>query len=448
MMIKVDPSDGEPLNEALFHVHQIASACYPSPLQLSEQVGDLVANYTSDQTRQLLHTQVTPHQAPHAPHLSFEIAGPRAHIAYRPEDVHAAIVTCGGLCPGLNDVIRALVGCLWWRYGVRNISGIRYGYRGLSPHAIPQPIPLTPSHVEHIQHIGGSILGSSRGNRPLDEMLSSLKMLNINVLFCVGGDGTMRGATALAQAARAEGLKLAVVGVPKTIDNDIPFVEQTFGFETAVSVATEAIKAARVEANGAFNGIGIVKLMGRHAGFIATTATLTARVADLVLVPELPVDLGEAGGEYGVIPYLEKRLKERGEAVVVVAEGVGQGTLVQSTGVDASGNPKLGDVGPALKNALQQGLPQASIRYIDPSYMIRATTTRGADAMYCARLAEDAVHAAMAGRAELLIGRWAGTHVHVPFKLIKGRSKHLDLDGPVWRSLLDATGQPHKLTIN
>ena len=255
----------------------------------------------------------------------------------------------------------------------------------------------------------------------------------------------MRGATALAEATRAAGVELAVVGVPKTIDNDIPFVEKTFGFETAVSVAAEAIKAAHVEASGALNGVGVVKLMGRHAGFIAASAALTARVADLVLVPELPVSLGERGGARGVIPYLERRLEERGEAVVVVAEGVGQGSLVESTGQDASGNAKLGDVGPALKSALQAALPGSSVRYIDPSYMIRATRARGADAMYCARLAEDAVHAAMSGRAELLIGAWAGVHVHVPFKLIKGRSKRLDLDGPLWRSLLDSTGQPAEL---
>lgn len=446
MFINADQGEREPLSEGLFTVNRAAAPRFPSPLKLSERVGDQVANYTSDHERLLLNPQlIEGAPLPERP-LSFEVAGPRAQIAYRPEEVHAAIVTCGGLCPGLNDVIRALVSCLWGRYGVRQISGIRYGYQGLSPKADPQPVPLTPETVEHIHHIGGSILGSSRGSRPLNEMIMTLKELRVNQLFCVGGDGTMRGATALATAAREAGLELAVVGVPKTIDNDIPFVEKTFGFETAVSVATEAIKAAKVEASGALNGVGVVKLMGRHAGFIAASAALTARVADLVLIPELPVSLGEPGGARGVIPYLERRLDERGEAVVVIAEGVGQGSLVSATGVDASGNAKLGDVGPALKGALQRALPHAGVRYIDPSYMIRAITARGADAMYCARLAEDAVHAAMSGRAELLIGLWGGLHVHVPFKLIKGRTKRLDLDGALWRSLLDATGQPPQLT--
>ena len=445
MLITTDQNKSEPLSEALFEVPRVAEARYPSPLKLSEQVGDLIANYTSDHTRQLLNPTISTSE-PQEPQLSFELAGPRAQIAYHPSEVHAAIVTCGGLCPGLNDVIRALVGCLWWRYGVREISGVRYGYQGLSPHADPQPISLSPQVVEHIHHVGGSILGSSRGSRPLSEMVTLLQSLKVNLLFCIGGDGTMRGATALAEAARVTGFELAVVGVPKTIDNDIPFVEQTFGFETAVSVASEAIKAARVEASGALNGVGVVKLMGRHAGFIAATAALTARVADLVLIPEQPLELGSIDGGRGVLPYLSRRLSERGEAVVVVAEGVGQGTIVEATGVDPSGNAKLGDVGPALKATLQRALPHASVRYIDPSYMIRATTARGADAMYCARLAEDAVHAAMSGRAELLIGRWGGAHVHVPFKLLKGRSKRLDLDGPLWRSLLDATGQPQTLT--
>lgn len=447
MLIGTDGRGCAPLSPALFEVPRVAEARYPSPLQLSEQVGDQVANYSTDDSRQLLNSLISSEAPPsEEPPLSFELAGPRSLVAYQPKEVHAAIVTCGGLCPGLNDVIRALVGCLWWRYGVRQISGVRYGYQGLSPHADPQPISLSPTNVEHIHHIGGSILGSSRGSRPLDEMICTLRDLKVNMLFCVGGDGTMRGATALAEAAHADGLELAVVGVPKTIDNDIPFVEQTFGFETAVSVASEAIKAARVEASGALNGVGVVKLMGRHAGFIAATAALTARVADLVLVPELPISLGEANGTRGVLPYLKRRLEERGEVVVVVAEGVGQGSIVEASGVDASGNAKLGDVGPALKGAIQRALPHASVRYIDPSYMIRATTVRGADAMYCARLAEDAVHAAMAGRAELLIGRWGGGHVHVPFKLIKGRSKRLDLDGPLWRSLIDATGQPLTLS--
>jgi len=252
----------------------------------------------------------------------------------------------------------------------------------------------------------------------------------------------MRGAAALAEALAARGLPLAVVGVPKTIDNDLPFVERTFGFETAVSVAAEAIVAARVEASGAPRGVGVVKLMGRHAGFIAAAAALTAREADLVLVPEQRFSLGAAGGAAGVIPYVERLVRERGEAVVVIAEGAGQGALASGEGTDASGNAKLGDVGPVLRRALADALPGASVRYIDPSYLIRATTARGADAMYCARLAEDAAHAAMSGRTRALIGLWGGRHVHVPFAALAGRVKRLDLDGEEWRSVLDATGQP------
>jgi 6-phosphofructokinase 1 len=402
----------------------------------------MIANYTSDEERLLLSAVVRSGEPDSSdPLLSFELAGPRSHVAYAPEEVRAAIVTCGGLCPGLNDVIRALVGCLWWRYGVRDILGVRYGYQGLSLNSSHPPLTLTPSEVKYIHHVGGSHLGSSRGGHPVGEMVDALEAWGITQLYCVGGDGTMRGATALAREAEARGLQLSVVGVPKTIDNDIPFVSRTFGFETAVSVAAEAIKAARVEASGAPHGVGVVKLMGRHAGFIAASAALNARASDLVLVPEQTLKLGE-GEDRGVIPYIKQRLELHGEAVVVVAEGVGQGTLVHATGQDASGNAKLGDVGPALRDTLKSALPEANVRYIDPSYLIRATTARGADAMYCARLAEDAVHAAMSGRAELLVGLWGDEHVHVPFKLIEGRTKRLNLDEGLWRSLLDATGQP------
>ncbi len=432
-----------PLTQGLFEVERLAPPRCPSPLALSTVDGDDVANYTPDDERAPLSlTRRGAETGAEGPWL--ELAGPRERIAYDPAAVHAAVVTCGGLCPGLNDVIRALVGCLWWRYGVRRITGFRYGYLGLSESPEPPPVALTPESVRHIHRYGGSVLGSSRGARPLDEMVETLAARGVTQLYCVGGDGTMRGAAALAEALAARGLPLAVVGVPKTTDNALPFVERTFGFETAVSVASEAIAAARVEASGAPRGVGVVKLMGRHAGFIAAAAALTSREADLVLVPEQRFTLEGAGGA-GVLPYLRRRLDERGEAVVVVAEGAGQGTLAAGEGVDASGNARLGDVGPALKRALAEGLPGASVRYIDPSYLIRATTARGADAMYCARLAEDAAHAAMSGRTRVLIGLWGGRHVHVPFAALAGRVKRLDLDGEEWRSVLDATGQPPRL---
>jgi len=430
-----------PLTQALFEVERLAPAARPSPLALSTVDGDDIANYTPDDARApLALTRRGGESGAEGPWL--ELAGPRERIAYDPAAVHAAVVTCGGLCPGLNDVIRALVHCLWRRYGVRRITGFRYGYQGLSPAAEHEPVALTPDSVRHIHRYGGSVLGSSRGSRPLDGMVEALVARGVTQLFCVGGDGTMRGAAALAEALAARGLPLAVVGVPKTIDNDLPFVERTFGFETAVSVAAEAIVAARVEASGAPRGVGVVKLMGRHAGFIAAAAALTAREADLVLVPEQRFSLGAAGGAAGVIPYVERLVRERGEAVVVIAEGAGQGALASGEGTDASGNAKLGDVGPVLRRALADALPGASVRYIDPSYLIRATTARGADAMYCARLAEDAAHAAMSGRTRALIGLWGGRHVHVPFAALAGRVKRLDLDGEEWRSVLDATGQP------
>ena len=317
------------------------------------------------------------------------------------------------------------------------------------------PVRLTPDLVDQIHHIGGSYLGSSRGAPNFEELVQTLIKLKINQLYCVGGDGTMKGAQALAEALNQRGRLISVIGVPKTIDNDIPFVERTFGFETAVSMAVTAVKAARAEASSALRGVGLVKLMGRHAGFIAASAANASRDVDLVLVPELPFKMGKLEQpRSGGLPYLRQVIAKRGHAVVVVAEGVGQGQrnqpmLSAGRGFDASGNSKLGDVGTALKSIFKDAFHAAgepiNLKYIDPSYMIRATATNSHDAMYCAQLADDAVHAAMAGYSELLIGRWGGIGTLVPFSMIKGESKRLDLDGSLWRATLDATGQPSVL---
>ena len=275
-------------------------------------------------------------------------------------------------------------------------------------------------------------------------MLEGLHERGVNILFCCGGDGTMRGAWALCEEIARREAPIAVVGLPKTIDNDLPFVERTFGFDTAVSVAVDAIRAARVEASGAPHGIGLVRLMGRHAGFVAAAATLASRDVDLVLVPELAFALD---GERGVLPYLREILAERGEAVVVVAEGAGQEHLGSAGGVDASGNRRLEDIGTFLRDRIKADLADigASLKYIDPSYIIRAAPANAADAVLCGRLAEDAVHAAMSGRTGVLVGLWADRTTHVPLREIVGRERRIDLDGAFWRSVIDCTKQPSLL---
>lgn len=429
-------------------------ALYSSPLQLSTRRGDAIANFMEEGCGVPLNLVSESISHPH-----FTLSGPRQQVAFQGEDVVAGLITCGGLCPGLNDVIRGVVHSLWHRYHVRQILGFRYGYYGLSSLGMSEhpPLTLTPESVRSIHRLGGSHLGSSRGAPDFDEIVDTLERLGVNQLYCIGGDGTMRGATALAEALEVRGVSLSVIGIPKTIDNDLPFVERTFGFDTAISMAVDAVRAARAEASSGLRGVGLVKLMGRHAGFIAASAAIASREADLVLVPELPFALGELGADSnrGVMPYLERVIAERGEAVVIIAEGVGQGQgsqpkLSAQRGFDASGNSKLGDVGIAFKRLLSDtfhayGEP-VNIKYIDPSYMIRATPVSTSDAMYCAQLAEDAVHAGMAGFSEVLVGRWGGVGTLVPFTLLVNQTKRLDLDGVRWRNALEATGQPSVLT--
>jgi 6-phosphofructokinase 1 len=422
--------------KADFQIDTLGPPRCASPLGLSTRAGDQIADYTPDDARVLL--DLTP-DGVGGP--AFERAGPRERVFFQGEHIHAAMVTCGGLCPGLNDIIRGLVMTLWRSYGVRRITGFRYGFGGLVPDTPHTPMSLDPSVVRAIHLEGGTILGSSRGPVPAEVMADTLVARDIDVLFCIGGDGTMRGALKLQQALRRRGLPIAVVGLPKTIDNDLAFIEQTFGFDTSVSLATQAIRAARVEANGAIHGIGVVRLMGRHAGFIAASAALASRDADLVLVPEQPFALD---GPRGIDAYLRRVLAEHGAAVVVVAEGAGQDHLATTSHTDASGNPRLGDIGVFLRDHLKEAFADldSSVKYIDPSYIIRAAPPSTADAIFCGRLAENAVHAAMAGKTGLVIGLWGNRFTHVPLEIITSQGKHIDLDSSFWRSVIDTTGQP------
>jgi 6-phosphofructokinase 1 len=378
---------------------------------------------------------------------AFELAGPRNKIFFDPRTVRAGIVTCGGLCPGLNNVVRGLVLELAHGYGVRHILGLRYGYEGLLSRLGHHPMPLTPDSVAHIHHLGGTILGSSRGSQEPGEIVDNLEALAIDVLFVVGGDGTIRGAMQLTAEIARRGLKIAVVGVPKTIDNDIHFIDRSFGFESAFSAAVDVIRAARVEATGAHNGVGLVKVMGRHSGFVACHAALASTDVDLVVIPEIPARLE---GEGGMLRYLERLLERRGHAVIVVAEGAGQELLCEETNggeaCDRSGNARLKDVGVFLRDRITahfQRLGQPlTLKYIDPSYTIRSVPASPSDSVYCWNMARNAVHAAMAGNTEMLIGRWHGRFVHVPMALATRSRKQVIPTDDLWMSVIEATGQP------
>lgn len=417
-----------------------------SPISLSKQKGDYIANYVSDNAYIIYDIETTAK----GPTRSFarnqllELAGPREKIYFDPAKTHAGIVTCGGLCPGLNDVIRAIVMCLWYRYGVRNISGIRFGYRGfLSEFRLPV-VELTPDVVEDIHRKGGTILGSARGyGERVGEIVDSLERMNINMLLAIGGDGTQKSVLAIAKEVKKRGLKIALVTVPKTIDNDLSFVQKSFGFETAVAKAVDAVAGAHVEAHGAMNGIGIVKVMGRQSGFIAAQTALAINDVNFVLIPEVPFELE---GDNGLLGHLEKRLKKRNHAVILAAEGAGQDLVESCKAVDASGNKKLSDIGTFLKQKISSYFKEKQIeinmKYIDPGYIIRSAPANPNDSIYCARLGTNAAHAAMAGKTELLISLIHNYFVHVPIAMAVRTKNTVNPDGSLWRNVIEATGQP------
>lgn len=413
----------------------------PSPLL--ERAAANRAAFVSDDVFVRTHNEVRIGCEP-GPELLFEKAGPRERLYFDPSRTRAAIVTCGGLCPGLNDVIRSLFLELHLNYGVAEVLGIRFGFQGLNPAVGQPPVPLTVEMVEDIHQLGGTVLGSSRGPQDVGIMADFLMQRQIDMLFCIGGDGTLRGAHALHEEIRRRKAKIAVVCVPKTIDNDIDYCQQSFGLFTAIDQAAEVVDLAHVEAKGAPDGIGLVRVMGRYSGFIACGATLASQHVNFTLIPENPFVLE---GENGFLAALEKRMRCRRHAVVVVAEGAGQDLFpTNEVERDASGNVKLKDIGVFLKQQIERhfrerGLP-VSIKYIDPSYIVRSVPANAEDSMLCDRLARRAAHAAMAGKTDLLIGNTRGMHMHVPIEMAVARRQQVRLDGEVWTAVLASTGQP------
>jgi len=427
-----------------FEVECLGESRYPSPYLEREQ------RMTEESDRILVlseNRRLEAVLAAGAEVPSFESAGPRPKLYFSPQNISCGIVTCGGLCPGLNDVIRSIAMTLWDGYGVRRILGFRYGYNGLSSNAYEVPVFLEPDQLTMIHQHGGTILGSSRGHQDISDMVDTLVKWKIDILFAVGGDGTLRGASRLWEEIRNRNLKIAVIGVPKTIDNDLLWIERSFGFTTAVEEAQTVLNAAHREAEAAWNGIGLVKLMGRHSGFIAATATLTNGDVDICLVPEVPFSLN---GEGGFLDALEKRLEKRRHAVIVAAEGAGQDLLeTDSHETDASGNVKLGDIGLYLKSRIQEYLTARkwdfTIKYIDPSYTIRSLRANSMDSGFCLILGQHAVHAGLAGRTNMMVGFWNGHFTHVPIPVSTAGRKYLDPRGEVWQRVLDTTRQPHSL---
>jgi 6-phosphofructokinase 1 len=374
---------------------------------------------------------------------SFEKAGPREKIYFNPSELRCGIVTCGGLCPGLNDVIRAIVMSLSYHYGVQRVIGFPYGYEGLVYRYNHAPVELTLERVARIHKQGGTILGSSRGHQEVSEMVDTLERMNIGILFVIGGDGTLRGGQAIAKETAKRGLEIAVIGVPKTIDNDISYVQRSFGFETAVTEAGAAIISAHTEAQGAKNGIGLVKLMGRESGFIAAFAAIAYNDVNYCLIPEIPFTLN------GLFKVLEERLDKKRHAVIVVGEGAGQDLMEKTQQRDASGNIRFGDIGGFLRDQINDHFKgigkEITLKYIDPSYTIRSVPANAHDSAFCLILGQNAVHAGMAGRTNMLVSNWGDAFIHVPIPMAVSRRKKIDPKGWFWNSVLASTGQPRTI---
>ncbi|MFA6564965.1 MAG: ATP-dependent 6-phosphofructokinase [Verrucomicrobiia bacterium] len=419
----------------------------PSPLRLVAHRGEGVGLFVPDDAR--IRYQVECGTGDDLPdNIFFEKAGPRERLFFDPKETRAAIVTCGGICPGLNNVISSAFLELHYNYGVKKVLGIRYGYAGLNPKVGLPPAELTPEMISSIHEDGGTMLGSSRGPQPTDVIVDFLVAQKINILLCTGGDGTLRGARDIAAEAQKRGLPIAVVGIPKTIDNDVMYITRTFGVVTAVEKARAVLDCAHHEAHSAFNGVGLVKVMGRDAGFIAAGATLASQDVNFCLIPEVPFALEGSGGFFEA---LRRYLANSRHAVVVVAEGAGQELLKNLPAEkDASGNKRHADIGPFLKDQITAWFKQINmpvdVKYFDPSYYIRSAPANCDDAVLCDQLARKAVHAAMAGKTNMVVGFWNGTLTHLPISLAVSRKKQVDPEGIVWTSVLAATGQPRRFS--
>ncbi|MEM8668386.1 MAG: ATP-dependent 6-phosphofructokinase [Planctomycetota bacterium] len=424
-------------------VTSLGECQFPSPLRFDSPSHPSASHFLTDSHRIRLNVRVPEDCDNNAP-ATFEEAGPRERIFFNPNETTAAIVTCGGLSPGLNNVIRSVFYGLSESYGVRRVLGIRNGYLGLNPESGLEPITLSKEFVEPIDKLGGTCLGSSRGPQDPRVMADFLQSNEIDILFCLGGDGTQRGAYDLSQELRSRDSRISIVGIPKTIDNDVPFVRLSFGFTTALEKASEVVRSAHVEAKGAPNGIGLVKLMGRHAGFIAAGTSVVSQEVDFTLVPEIPFPLT---GDNGLLDALERRMKQRGHAVIVVAEGAGQHLIHDSQQKrDRSGNLLHDDIGLFLRHEISQhfsdkGIPIA-LKYLDPSYHIRSVPADVYDRFLCDQMGRHAVHAAMAGKTGLIVGSEHGYYIHVPIPAVVSQTKRVDVTDDLWRAVLESTDQP------
>ncbi|WP_394970993.1 ATP-dependent 6-phosphofructokinase [uncultured Croceitalea sp.] len=433
----------------MFQIESIGKPSFKSPLNLSTVKGDNIFNFIDDADTLVHDLSLEAYNNCLANNVSPEClikGGPRQHLYFDPKKTRAAIVTCGGLCPGINNVIRSTVMALHYYYDIKEVLGIPYGYEGLDPSKGHHLIKLTPDYVKEIHQFGGTILGSSRGAQDVGVMVDTLVDNQIDILFTIGGDGTLKGCNAIGEEIQRRDLEISVVGIPKTIDNDIDIIDKSFGFETSFDIASPILRDAHNEAIGAYNGVTIVKLMGRDSGFIAASAALAMPVVNFVLIPEMNFELH---GTNGFLEALKKRLKEKHHAVVVVAEGAGQHLFKKEDILkDASGNVQHNDIGILLRDTIASyfsDILPVAVKYIDPSYIVRSAAANSSDSIFCSSLAFMAVHGAMAGKTKFVVGRVNNNMVYLPITAVTKKRKKINLEGEFWFSVLQSTGQPHSL---
>jgi len=426
------------LSDLNFEVSRLGKCSIPSPMSGAPFVDErerVIYHTNANEIKSFLDKSMQP--------PSLEVAGPREKIFFDPSDLKCGIVTCGGLCPGLNDVIRAIVMSLHYHYGVKTIFGFRYGYEGLSSRYGHVPLNLTPENVNNIHQMGGTILGSSRGPQDITDMVDTLVDKGVSILFTIGGDGTLRGSQSIAEEINRRGLQISVIGIPKTIDNDISFVQQSFGFDTAVTESRISLYSAHAEATGARNGIGLVKLMGRDSGFIAAYATLAYSEVNFCMVPEVQFTLD------AFLKALKVRMELRGHALIVVGEGAGQYLMAENQDRDASGNVRFEDIGLFLKDQISGYFKKVgmeiNLKYIDPSYTIRSMPANARDSAFCLLLGHNAVHAGMTGRTDMLVGFWNHTFTHLPTSLAVSERKKINPHSRLWSNVIESTGQPREM---
>ena len=432
-------------NQFDFTIEELGKPSVKSPIEMPQSLQNKTANFVTNDRFVRLSSCIMPGKQPPVERSQvLERSGPREFIYFTPAHVHAGIVSCGGLCPGINDVIRAVVRCLWMRYGVRRITGFQYGYLGFLPEYGFELKKLDPDLVDDIHKIGGTYLGSARGGgKEVEKIADTIQSLNINMLFIIGGDGTQRGSIEIAEELKKRQHKTAIIGIPKTVDNDFALIDRSFGFNTAVAKAVEVVSAAHMEATSAINGIGLVKVMGRDSGFIAAHTALASHEVNFCLIPEVPFNLE---GYNGLLTHLEERLIKRKHAVIVVAEGAMQDQLLIEKKYDAGGNVKMADVGVYIRSRIikhfeDKGI-EINLKYIDPSYAIRSAPANPDDSIYCERLGNAAAHAAMAGKTKIIIGLVNNRFVHLPIKTVISHRNMVNPESSLWRDTLDATHQP------